>query len=322
MKLTKKIINLLLPILLGVFLVYYAYSQFSKEQLLEIGNHFKNIRFIPLATSIFFMTTAVVSRAYRWKYSINYMGYQSKFTNNFMAVCISYLVNFTIPRSGEISRALVLQKYENIPFDKSFGSIISERIIDLLCLLFFTSTAVLLQYDKIYKYLSEKIPFEKLILLSTTIIASLILFIYFVFFSNVRFFKAIQKKIQGFTSGILSIFRMPSKKGYLLHTTIIWLSYILSFYFGTLSLESTSHIEFPTILISFVVGSIAISFTNGGFGAFPLLISEILSLYQIPETASTAFGWILWTTQTIIFILLGAFSFILLPIYNKEKRLL
>jgi len=315
----KKILNLILPLFLGVFLVYYAYNQFTAEQLTEMKGYFKGANYNYILLSSIFSLVGLASRAYRWKYGLNYLGYTSNFLNNLMAVSIGYLMNLTVPRSGEVSRAVVLQKYQKIPFDKSFGTIISERLIDLICLLIFVFIAFLLQYNQLKDFLVEKIPFEKLLTLLGILVVLGVVGIYLVFYSNLKPFVFIRKKISGLVEGVLSIFKMPNRFGFLLHTAIIWTSYVLTFYFGTLALEETNGISLGVVMVSFVVGSLAVTFTNGGFGAFPLMISEVLLLYGISATVGTTFGWILWTSQTAIIVIMGGLSFLLLPVFNKNK---
>lgn len=315
----KKILNISLPLLLGVFLVYYAYSKFTPEQITEMTSYFKGANYNYIMLSSVFSLVGLFSRAYRWKYGLNYLGYSSNFLNNLMAISIGYLLNLTVPRSGEVSRALVLQKYQKVPFDKSFGTIISERLIDLVCLLLFVGTAFLLQYNQLKDFLLEKIPFEKLLTLLAVLVILGIVGIYLLFYSKWKFFTLIRTKIKGLVEGVLSIFKMPNRVGFLFHTAIIWISYLLTFYFGTLALTETNHISLGVIMVAFVVGSLAVTFTNGGFGAFPLMISEILLLYGISATVGTTFGWILWTSQTAIIVLMGGLSFLLLPVFNKNK---
>ncbi|WP_177761986.1 lysylphosphatidylglycerol synthase transmembrane domain-containing protein [Flavobacterium sp. I3-2] len=315
----KKILNISLPLLLGVFLVFYAYNKFTPEQITEMTSYFKGANYNYIILSSVFSLVGLFSRAYRWKYGLNYLGYSSNFLNNLMAISIGYLLNLTVPRSGEVSRALVLQKYQKISFDKSFGTIISERLIDLVCLLLFVGTAFLLQYNQLKDFLLEKIPFEKLLTLLAVLVIFGIIGIYLLFYSKWKFFILIRTKIKGLIEGVLSIFKMPNRFGFLFHTVIIWISYVLTFYFGTLALAETSDISLGVVMVSFVVGSLAVTFTNGGFGAFPLMISEVLLLYGISATVGTTFGWILWTSQTTIIVLMGGLSFLLLPIFNKNK---
>lgn len=319
MKLFKKILHIVLPLLLGVFLVYYAYNQFTPEQIEEMKSYFRSADYFYVALSLLFMKISHASRAYRWKYSLQYLGYQSSFWNNFMAISVGYLLNLTVPRSGEISRAVILQKYDKIPFDKGFGTIIAERIIDLMFLLFFVTLALTLQYQQLMGFLSQQIPLSKLLVLFGVLSLAGIVGLYLLYTSQWSLFVFIRKKISGLVEGLLSIFKMPYRIPFLIHTLIIWVSFVLTFYFGTKVLPETSTISLGVTMVAFVVGSLAISFTNGGIGAFPLLIAKILALYGISLTAGTAFGWILWTSQTVLVMVLGGLSFLFLPIVNKEK---
>lgn len=315
----KKILNITLPLLLGVFLVAYTYNKFTPEQLEEMKGYFKNANYNYILISSFFSIVSLASRGYRWRYSLQHMGYFSQFRTNFAAVCIGYLMNYTVPRSGEVSRALVLKKYNDIPFDKAFGTIIAERVIDLMILIGFILTALILQFDQLESFLTGIVPVEKLLYLGILggfcFILAIVLFVY----SSWKPILFIKEKIAGLVEGLLSTFKMPNRVPFLLHTAIIWISYVLTFYSAVFALPETSTIGFGVIVTAFVVGSLAVTFTNGGFGAFPLMIAQILVLYNIPETAGTAFGWILWTSQTALVLLLGGLSFLLLPILNRKK---
>jgi hypothetical protein len=127
--------------------MYYKYNEFTPEQIAEMKGYFKNANYYYIYLSVFVALFGFVSRAYRWKFSIEHMGYRSHFHNNLMAVCVAYFMNLTIPRSGEISRALILKKYENIPFDKAFGTIVAERVVDLFIFFLFVVVSFLVQFD-------------------------------------------------------------------------------------------------------------------------------------------------------------------------------
>ncbi|MCY1238650.1 Lysylphosphatidylglycerol synthase TM region [compost metagenome] len=236
-----------------------------------------------------------------------------------MAVWIAYFMNMTIPRSGEVSRALVLKKYEDIPFDKAFGSIIAERVVDFIILLLFIATAVLLQFEVLKTFLLNTIPVEKLLIYGIVafviFLSAILLFVY----SKSKWILMIKGKISGLTEGLLSVWRMEKKWSFLFYTAIIWIGYVLTFYTAIFALQETSDISFGVVVTAFVIGSLAISFSNGGFGVFPVLIAGILALYGIPKEAGTAFGWIIWTSQTVQIIILGGLSFLLLPILNRKK---
>jgi len=315
----KKIISIVLPLLLGVFLVYYAYNKFTPEQLEEMKGYFKNANYNYILISTFFSLVSLIARGYRWRYSLEHMGYFSAFKTNLSAVCIGYLMNLTIPRSGEVSRALIVKKYNAVPFDKAFGSIIAERVIDLVILLSLMLTALLLQFDNLKTFLIQKIPIQKLTVIGISGVTILIVITLLFLYSKWKPILIIKEKVSGLIEGVLSVFQMPNKWAFLFYTAVIWIGYVLTFYFAIFAIKETSAISFGVVVTAFVVGSLAISFTNGGFGAFPLLISEILLLYSVPETAGTTFGWILWASQTSLIIIMRLFAFLLLPLLHRNK---
>ena len=304
---------------MGIFLIYYSYNQFSEKDIQEIKKHFKNANYYYLNFSIFIAFLGSASRAYRWKYVLDQMGYKTSFANNFMAVSIGYLMNMTVPRSGEISRALVLKKYNDVPFDKAFGSIIAERIVDMVILLGLIIVAFFVQYDVLKTFVLDKVPLQNLILLLVIGFVLLITFILLYVYSKMKFILKIKEKIAGLKEGIVSIFHMEKKWSYLGHTIFIWFSYIYMFYIGLLVISETSTLPLGAVITSFIVGSVAIAFTNSGFGSYPFLMAKILLFYHISETAGSAFGWIIWTSQMLLLVFLGAISFLLLPVLNRSK---
>ena len=137
----SKFLQIVLPLALGVFLMWFVYSQYTPAQRDEVFSYFENANYWIVALALLLSIISHLIRAYRWNFMLEPMGYHPKLLNNFMAVSIAYLMNIFIPKSGEVSRALVLRTYENVPFDKGFGTIISERVVDLLFLFLFTFIA-------------------------------------------------------------------------------------------------------------------------------------------------------------------------------------
>ncbi len=308
----------MIPILLGILIIIYQYNKFTEAQIDEIVGYFKNANyyFVFLSVVVGFMGNTL--RAYRWKYMLDHLGYKSTFANNFMAVNIGYLLNLTVPKSGEISRAVIVKKYNNIPFDKGFGTIVAERIIDIFFLLFFMLLAVLLQYNIVKAFILDKIPVQLLTVLFIAGMVSLITLILVYKYSKIKMILVLKEKISGLKEGLLSVVHMKKKGTYFFQTVLIWLSYVLTYVIATMVIPETSTLTIGAIMTSFVVGSIAIAFTNSGFGAYPFLTSKILLFYTIAEPAGTAFGWIIWTSQMLLIIFLGVLSFIMLPIVNRK----
>ena len=303
---------------MGFGLIYYQYTTLSVEELNKIKFCFQKANYFYIFLSLIISLFGYWARAYRWKYSLQHLGYQTNFKNDFMSVCVSYFMNLTIPRSGEITRAALLKKYENVPFDKGFGTIVAERIVDLILFLLFVGLAFVLQFEKLYNFIKEKIAFEKIILLGITGITLGILFLLIWIYAEWKIIKKIKNKFSGLIEGMLSIVMMKDKWKYIFLSFLIWFSYLLMFYIPIYALPETENIGFDIVIMGFIFGSLAVGFTNGGLGAYPLAIAMIFSLYGISNEIGTAFGWLAWTSQTILTIILGLLSYAFLPLYNKK----
>ena len=186
----RKFLSLTIPLLIGLGIIYYQYTTLSPDELEKIKISFIKANYFYIYLSLFIALFGFWSRAYRWKFALNHLGYQTKFHNDLLTVCVSYFVNLTIPRSGEITRAALLKKYENIPFDKGFGTIVAERIVDLMIFFLFVILAFLLQFEKLYQFLIEKLPVEKILYL---LAGGIIIFILFILVWMFAEWKIIQK---------------------------------------------------------------------------------------------------------------------------------
>ena len=315
-----KWLTILIPLFIGIGIIYYQYTTLTSEEIRKIKISFQKANYYYILLSLLIACVGYWSRAYRWKFALNHLGYQTKFSNNFFTVCVSYLVNLTVPRSGEITRAALLKKYENVPFDKALGTIVAERIVDLLIFLLFVFVGFVSQFDKIYQFLlSENVSF---LLLIYSAIIGLVLFIVFILiwiYAEWEIILKLKKKFSGLIEGITTVYKMKDKWKYLFHSFFIWFSYLMMFYVAIFALPETTEIGFDVVIMGFIFGSLAVGFTNGGLGAYPFSIALIFSLYGITKDVGTAFGWLVWTSQTILAILLGLISYVLLPVLNRNK---
>jgi uncharacterized protein (TIRG00374 family) len=315
----SKWLSILLPLFIGIAIIYYQFSTLTADEVVKIKICFKKANYSYIYLSLIISILGYWSRAYRWKYALNHLGYQTKFHNNFFTVCVSYLVNLTIPRSGEITRAALIKKYEEVPFDKAFGTIVAERIVDLLIFLLFVIVGFVSQFDTLYRFLKTKnISFDTIL---TAIFAMIVLFIIFIWIWIYAEWKIIQKlkqKLSGLLEGIFSIYKMKDRWKYVLHSFFIWFAYLMMFYVTIFALSETATIGFNIVLMGFIFGSLAVGFSNGGLGAYPLSIALIFSLYGISNDIGTAFGWLVWTSQTLFTIVMGLLSYLLLPLLKSK----
>lgn len=315
----RKFLSLIIPLLIGIIIIYYQFTTLNPEELEKIKTSFIKADYLYIFLSLFIALFGFWSRAYRWKFALQHLGYQTKFHNDLMTVCVSYLVNLTIPRSGEISRAALLKKYENVPFDKGFGTIVAERIVDMIIFLLFVAVGFISQFDKIYQYLIQKnVKFETLIWFSIIVIVLFFIFILVWIYAEWKIILKLKQKLYGLIEGMLSILKMKNKWNYIFHSFFIWFSYLAMFYVTIFALPETANISFDVVVMGFIFGTLAVGFTNGGLGAYPLAIASILSLYGISEGIGTAFGYLIWVSQTLLTIFLGLLSYLLLPILNKK----
>jgi uncharacterized protein (TIRG00374 family) len=315
-----KWLTVIIPLLIGIGIIYYQYTTLTAEEIDKIKISFEKANYYFILLSLVIACLGYWSRAYRWKFSLNHLGYETKFSNNFFTVCVSYLVNLTVPRSGEISRAALLKKYEDVPFDKAFGTIVAERIVDLLIFFLFVFIGFVSQFDKIYQFLlNENVSFQSLVL--TAIVGAFLFFGFILIwiYAEWQIILKLKKKLSGLVEGITTVYKMKDKWKYIFHSFFIWFSYLMMFYVAVFALPETSEINFDIVIMGFIFGSLAVGFSNGGLGAYPFSIALIFSLYGITNDVGTAFGWLVWTSQTILTILLGLISYVLLPVLNRNK---
>jgi len=316
----RKWLTVLVPLLIGIGIIYYQFTTLTSEEIEKIKISFEKANYYFILLSLIIACVGYWSRAYRWKFALNHLGYETKFSNNFFTVCVSYLVNLTVPRSGEISRAALLKKYEDVPFDKAFGTIVAERIVDLLVFLLFVFIGFVSQFDKIYQFLlSENVSFQSLIITAIVGVFLFFVFILIWIYAEWQIILKLKKKLSGLVEGITTVYKMKDKWNYVFHSFFIWFSYLMMFYVAVFALPETSEINFDIVIMGFIFGSLAVGFSNGGLGAYPFSIALIFSLYGITKDVGTAFGWLVWTSQTILTILLGLISYVLLPVLNRNK---
>ncbi len=239
-----------------------------------------------------------------------------------MAVLVAYLVNLIVPRAGEIARATTISKYEHIPFEKAFGTIVSERVADAIMLLGIIALAFAYQTELLSSYLFKEndssTNYTWYIIGSLAILG--VLFIWLIQKSTHPLAKKIQNFVYGLIQGVVSIFKMKKKWAFIFHTLFIWVMYVLMFYVVTFAIPETTHMPFGAIIVGFVVGGLSMALTNGGLGTYPIFVASAITLYGIEENPALAFGWIMWTAQTLMVLVFGGLSFLILPIYNKDEE--
>lgn len=316
----KKVLKTVVPIALGLFLVWYSYYSTSDEEREQILYYIKNADLFWVILSVLIGILSHLSRAIRWNYMLKPLGYRPKLSNNILIILMAYFANLGIPRSGEFLRATALSTYEGVPFEKGFGTIVTERVIDLIMLLLVIIIALLLQTDVILDFLGNNgINLLSAALLLGVGIVGLIVFLYLIRKSKSGFGLKLKNFLNGLLEGISSIFKMEQKWLFTLHTFIIWVCYVAMFWVIKYTVPETMDLSLSELLVAFVGGAFAMSTTNGGIGLYPIAVSASLAIFGISSVSGDAFGWIMWIAQTLMVVVFGAISFLLLPLLNRNR---
>jgi len=316
----KSIVKILVPLSIGVFFIYITITASTEEERSLIYTSIKNADYRFLILSVFFGVLSHLSRAYRWKFLLAPLGHKPRFINSVLSVMIAYIANLGIPRSGEILRATTLSSYEKIPFEKAFGTIIAERLVDLIFLVIFIFIALSLQFDLIWRVLNEKqvLPISLMIVAGVIGIGFYILRFIFKQDQN-PMIKKIKIFLKGLVDGIMSLKTMPNKGFFILHSLFIWSMYLATFWVVKWTIPETSSLDISALLPAFAIGGLTISASNGGIGIYPFSVALMLLPFGISNESGLAFGWIMWTSQTAMIIVFGSLSFFALPLVNRQK---
>lgn len=301
-------------------MVWYWYSSTAEQERDQIWYYIKEADLFWVGASILLGILGHISRAVRWNYLLQPLGYQPRLSNNVFIILMAYLTNLGIPRTGEILRATALTTYEKVPFEKGIGTIITERIIDVIMLFAIIAVTLILQTEIILGYFENiGIPLNKIMLLLGTGILMLGGFLIFIKKSSHNFARKIKSFAKGLLDGLLSIFKMRNKWAFLGHTFFIWACYIGMLWVIKFTVPETLGLSLSELMVAFVAGALAMMFTNGGIGLYPLAVSQALAIFGISKVSGDAFGWIMWIAQTLMVVVFGAISFLVLPLLNRNR---
>jgi len=318
---------------LGIFLAWWSLKDLDHEKRNQIKTALSHARYWLIIPVFAILIASHWVRAIRWKLLINSLGYRPRTDNAFFAVMVGYLTNMAVPRLGEVLKCTLLARYEKIPADKLIGTIILERIIDALSLLFIFAITLAVQPD-LYTDLinaffhSPHDPAKKRIsgyLIAAILIGILVISIFLwmlirrkTFNDVIALFKRVGKSIWQGVSGIQHLKRRGL---FLFYTFSLWFLYFLGGYIGLFALQETQQYGVKEALAILTAGSVGMIATPGGIGAFALLIKKTMELYGLQVGVALAFGWILWLVETFVVVIGGIFSFVAFPYFNKRKNI-
>lgn len=312
-----KLLKLIVPIGIGVYLTWYFISGLTDKDIQQTQDAFLEANYLWVILGLIIALSSHVSRAYRWLLLLEPMNYKPSLMNSYHAVMSGYVINFTVPRSGEFARAGLLASAENVPFEKGFGTIVVERVIDLIMFGFVFVISGILQTnaDEINQItkgteggMAAILPY---IIVSGVLFGGLGLGLYM---KVAKFRKFVNQKVLGFWEGLKSVWIMKKKWSYILHTIYIWVCYVGAIWIFAQAFPETAGMSAGCVFAAFVVGAAAIAVLPGGIGAYPAWITAVLSIYGIEFAA---YGIFMWVAQTLLLLVLGLLSLFLIQRNTK-----
>ena len=314
------------------FLFWWVYrGQNTSELLFTIKN---KVNYYWIILSLFFGLLSHISRTIRWNLLIESLGKKPRTINTFLAVMVGYFANLALPRMGEISRCGIISKYEEISFSKLVGTVVLERVLDIIMLLIFLLIALSTQFSVISDFftnnpqVSENLSnvFASAYTLYVIIALSVLIWLLRKKFKNTVVFKKIDNTLTNFMDGFRTIKKLDNKWPFILHTVFIWIMYYLMTYICFFSFGFTSNLPAIAGLTVFVMGSFGmVAPVQGGFGAWHFMVIGTLLVY-LPgvaniESMSKSFALVVHGAQTAMIIIVGSLSVIVLPFANRKPAL-
>lgn len=303
---------------------------FRHQDLSEIYEKIKQADPFWLAASLFLAVLAFISRAIRWVILMEPLGIKPKLGPTFYALMIGYFANLAIPRIGEITRCATLSKSEKLSFNNLIGTVIVERVIDLFMLFFSMLLVAISEFDVLGNFLQEKIllPIFSgihgtkgiLTVAAAGVLFTIVVVLIIKKLGNNSLVTKLKKIVSEVSAGLKSVLRMKNNGWFLFHTFFIWFIYFLMTYVCFYCLPATSHLDMKAGLFVLVIGGLGMSApVQGGIGAFHYIVSQGLLLFGVSYTDGIVYATLVHTTQTLLVVLLGTMSLLLMFLHNKKN---
>ena len=318
-----------ISLLLALVLIWWAMRDVDFNQAWE---SIQRANYWWILLSFLLGVIAYALRSERWKLLLEPMGHQVSSSHSFYAICMNYFWNLIIPRSGEVARCTTLYTLDKTPVDQSFGTVISERVIDFLCLSFMGLLAVIFNFDLILKLFNEVLAlrqdgeaassFTGLYIMAGLGLAGLLAII--VFWKKIKtlaIFPKIRNFIYGLRQGLKSIFQLKKSGLFIFYTILIWVFYYLMTYLVVFALPETSHLTMADGLYLLLVGGIGMIIpASGGIGAFHSAMRLGFIVLGLGSEIGVIFGFLVHTPHTLIALLLGGVSLVMMSIEKSSKK--
>jgi uncharacterized membrane protein YbhN (UPF0104 family) len=303
------------------------------QDLSRIGHYIRTANYFWLGLSLILSAFGYFSRAYRWQMQLDASRTPAPFWQVYHAMMVGYLANLVLPRAGEVIRCSVLRRTGGVPVQVALGTVVTERVIDVVVLLSLLGATLLLDFNTFWAFFNDKLLGGKadtiarnpLPLLIAGIIALLLLVgVGYTLFRNLErlrqnaFFNKAVMFIKGLLAGVFSVLKLERKGVFLLHTLFTWLVYYLMDYLAFYCFPETSGLGLKAALAVLTFGAFGMAApVAGGIGPFHVLVQGILLAYGISKEAGIAYALVVHGAQTLLVVLMGGISFVAVAAADK-----
>ncbi len=275
-------------------------------------------------------TFSNIMRAFRWNMLLKSLGRTPRTINSFLTIMLALFANLGLPRLGEVLRPVTMARYEKMPVEKVLGTIVVDRAMDIISLLLLIGLAFLLEFDRLWGYLSEHMQTGEGGLLSNPIILGLggvgvlgilLLLVFRKQIQQSKFYEKVINVLKGFWDGIMSIRNLENPSLFIFYSIMIWVAYYFMFYMYLPAFSPTAHLGFTVALMVFVFGTFGIVIPSpGGMGSYHFLVMAALALYGVTGSDAFSFANFSFFATHFCNIVMGLFAVIFLPTINKNYQ--
>ncbi len=311
----------------GAFIFWLIYKDQDMEHIKSVLKN--DVKYVWVWLSLFLGLLSHISRTLRWGLMIEPISHKPRFINTFLSVMVGYLMNLAFPRMGEVSRCGVLARYEKISFTKLLGTVVAERLVDMISLLILLGIVILSQFGKMINFINVNPEIKTKVvgvLSSPVLIIGLVILlaVFFIFrrtFKNTVFYLKLKEIVQNFKIGFISIRSIQKKGWFYFHSAFIWIMYYFMLYVIFFAFDFTNNLSPVAGLTTFVLASFGmVAPVQGGIGAWHFMAKEALSLYGVANQDGIIFAFVAHTSMTTMIILIGLISLMILPFINRRKE--
>ncbi len=324
---SSRLIRIVLPLLLGAFILYWVYRDFDFERAFRVLRH--GLRWDWMALSLVFGVWSHVARGLRWRQTLDPLGVHPRKSHLIDAIYLSYATSLVVPRLGEVSRCGVLSRYDGVPFSKSLGTVVTERMVDALCMLLIAGVTLLLELPVFLTFFHQtgtKIPSLVHLFASPwfyvalfSVVGAVAVLVWMVRALSV--FERVRGVVLDVWQGIVSLRQVRNVPLFLFHTVVMWVCYFLHFYLTFYCFPFTADLGIQAGLVMFVAGTFAVIVpTPNGAGPWHFAVISMMMLYGVDATDASTFALLVHGVQTLLVVVLGLWGWGHLAVSGRECR--